>query len=132
MVFLDRFDHLKHIVLTVLMASLPAAIVQATTPDTGPVPSSAQNIAAGRQIFIVNCSACHGPDGRAQVQAMAKATDLTHPEWFKKGPNDAAIFSSIQNGLGNGMPAHKDILSAVETWKVVNFIRSIQAPAKSQ
>lgn len=133
MSFLDRFGYPRPIALIALIASsFGAALVQAAGPDTNPVPSNAQSVAAGRQIFMVNCSACHGPDGRARVQAMASATDLTHPEWFKKGSSDAAIFDGIQNGVGNGMPPHKEILSTAETWKVITFIRSIQALAKTQ
>jgi cytochrome c oxidase cbb3-type subunit III len=96
-----------------------------------PVPADKAAVAAGRELFLTTCASCHGPDGKAQVQAMANAADLTHPEWFRRGSSDAAIFNSIRNGVGNAMPGHKDQISENDTWEIVDFIRSIEASAKS-
>ena len=90
-----------------------------------PVPLTAKSVASGRALYLANCSACHGPDGTAQVTAMAVARDLTAPQFFKRGATDEAIFETVQNGLGNGMPPFKSELSDVDTWFIVDFIKSL-------
>jgi len=58
---------------------------------------------------------------------MSNAANLTKPKYFKRGSTDAAIFNSIQNGVGNGMPPQKGDITPEDTWKIVAFIRSIDS-----
>ena len=84
-------------------------------------------IAGGRQLFLGKCAACHGPNGKAEVEAMASAADLTRPQFFTRGSGDAQIFNSIANGVGNSMPPFKSELTDPDIWKIIAFIRSIAA-----
>ena len=133
MSFSNHRCHIGSLAVVILIASsLSVARAQTSSAEpANPVPADKSSIAAGRQLFMISCASCHGPDGKAQVQAMASAADLTHPEWFKRGGSDAAIFNSIQNGVGNAMPAHKGEIGESDTRKIITFIRSIQAPAKT-
>jgi mono/diheme cytochrome c family protein len=86
---------------------------------------SKKSIADGRTLFARQCTSCHGPDGKAQVDVVADATDLTSPKLWKSGTSEGEIFRSIRDGAGETMPPFKSQLSTTEMWNLVNFIRSL-------
>ncbi|HYL37522.1 MAG TPA: cytochrome c [Bryobacteraceae bacterium] len=91
-----------------------------------PVPYSRKSIGQGRTMFQRYCTNCHGPDGKAQVDVVANATDLTSPADFKSGTTDGEIFRSIRDGAGESMPPFKtQIAEETDLWNLVNFIRSL-------
>jgi len=91
-----------------------------------PVPFTKDSIAKGRALFARNCTACHGNDGKSQVDVVANATDLTDPKAFGSGTSEGEIFRSIRDGAGDTMPPFKSQLSKEEDmWNLVNFIRSL-------
>lgn len=91
-----------------------------------PVPFTKKSIAAGHTTFMQSCTACHGPDGKAQVDVVADATDLTNPKDYKSGTSDGEIFRSIRDGAGETMPPFKTQLSGdTEIWNLVNYIHSL-------
>lgn len=92
-----------------------------------PAPFTSKSVESGRQVFLENCAACHGTDGKAKANAMATARDLTAPKFFVRGSSDAAMFATIEAGLNNGMPPFKDVLGESDRWDVVNFIKSLWA-----
>jgi mono/diheme cytochrome c family protein len=97
-------------------------------PAQAPVPDEAL-ISGGRQVFLAKCAACHGPNGKAQVGAMANAADLTRPQDFVRGNSDNDLSNTIQNGLGNSMPPFKAELADSDITKIIAFIRRLQARA---
>jgi mono/diheme cytochrome c family protein len=91
-----------------------------------PVPFSKESIARGRAIFARNCTACHGNDGKSEVDVVANATDLTEPKLWRSGTAEGEIFRSIRDGAGDTMPPFKSQLQKEEDlWHLVNFIRSL-------
>lgn len=91
-----------------------------------PVPFTRKSIAAGKTTFLNSCTACHGPDGKAQVDVVADATDLTNPKAYKSGSSDGEIFRSIRDGAGETMPPFLTQLSGdKEIWNLVNYIHSL-------
>ena len=91
-----------------------------------PVPFTRKSIAAGKSAFLNNCTACHGPDGKAEVDVVADATDLTNPKAYKSGTSDGEIFRSIRDGAGETMPPFATQLSDdTEIWNLVNYIHSL-------
>lgn len=91
-----------------------------------PVPFTKESIAKGRTLFARNCTACHGNDGKSQVDVVANATDLTDPKQWGSGTSEGEIFRSIRDGAGNTMPPFKSQISKEEDlWHLVNFIRSL-------
>ena len=90
-----------------------------------PIPYTKKSIAAGKVVFARNCTTCHGPDGKAEVDVVANATDLTSPKAYKSGTTEGEIFRSIRDGAGEAMPPFETQLSADEMWNLVNFIRSL-------
>ena len=90
-----------------------------------PIPYTKESIAKGRSVFARNCVACHGADGKAMVDVVADATDLTAPKTWKNGYTEEQIFRSIRDGQGASMPAFKTQISQDDIWHLVNFIRSL-------
>jgi len=91
-----------------------------------PIANTKKSIGQGRSVFIRNCAACHGNDGKAQVDVVADATDLTNPKVFKSGTSEGEIFRSIRDGAGETMPPFKTQMSNEQDfWHLVNFIRNL-------
>ena len=91
-----------------------------------PVANTKKSIAAGRTLFVRACAACHGDDGKALVDVVADATDLTNPKVYKSGTSEGEIFRSIRDGAGQTMPPFKAQISKEEEyWHLVNFIRNL-------
>lgn len=91
-----------------------------------PVPSSAESIARGKALYVQYCTSCHGADGRAQVDVISDATDLTDPEAYYSGTSPEEIFSSIRDGAGVSMPPLSfQIKDEQDIWHLVNFTRSL-------
>lgn len=91
-----------------------------------PVPFTRKSIAKGRDLFLRNCVGCHGDDGKALIDVVANATDLTDPKGFRDGTSDGEIFRSIRDGAGASMPSFKSQIDKEEDlWYLVNFIHSL-------
>lgn len=91
-----------------------------------PIPFNKESIARGRAIFARNCTACHGNDGKSEVDVVANATDLTEPKMWRSGTTEGEIFRSIRDGAGDTMPPFKSQFRKEEDlWHLVNFIRSL-------
>jgi len=90
-----------------------------------PIPYTKTSISQGRSVYMRNCTGCHGADGKATVDVVADASDLTSPKFWKNGSTEGEIFRSIREGQGSSMPTFKAQLSEVEIWHLVNYIRSL-------
>ena len=110
------------IAIPVLVMVLRAGVVQAAEP----VAYSASSVEQGAALFKLYCTQCHGADGRAQVDVIADATDLTEPELYRNGTGVADIYRSINEGAGVAMPAWGSQLRDPEdVWHLVNFVQSL-------
>jgi mono/diheme cytochrome c family protein len=91
-----------------------------------PIPYTKKSIAQGRSVYARYCVGCHGQDGKATVDVVADATDLTDPKVWKSGAAEGEIYRSIRDGQGASMPAFKtQIKQPDDLWHLVNFIRSL-------
>jgi mono/diheme cytochrome c family protein len=92
-----------------------------------PVANTAASIRRGRLLFATSgCVSCHGTDGKALIEVVANATDLTNPKVWKNGTAEGQIFRSIRDGAGVAMPAFKgQITQEQDVWNIVNFIHSL-------
>jgi cbb3-type cytochrome c oxidase subunit III len=94
------------------------------------VPTNAESINKGRALYMSNCTACHGNDGKSQVDVVSNATDLTEPLLYHNGATDADISRSIRDGIGGVMPAWGAVFNNEESIEhLKNFIKSLW-PAK--
>lgn len=91
-----------------------------------PVPFTKKSIARGKRFFVQMCSECHGRDGKALIDFIADAMDLTVPQYWKHGSTPGEMYRSIRDGAGVGMPPYKMLIRREEDmWHVVNFVQSL-------
>ncbi|MBK9520754.1 MAG: c-type cytochrome [Rhodocyclaceae bacterium] len=89
-------------------------------------PPGAESISKGRALYMSNCTACHGNDGKSQVDVVSNATDLTEPLLYHNGTTDADITRSIRDGVGGVMPAWGAVFNNEESIEnLKNFIKSL-------
>ena len=101
--------------------------VEAAKKLRNPVPFTKKSIAQGRGMYMrASCTGCHGADGKATVDVVANATDLTSPKLYQDGTTDGEIFRSIRDGQSASMPSFKSQIKPEEDmWHLVNFIHSL-------
>jgi mono/diheme cytochrome c family protein len=103
-------------------------VVPPEPPDT---PASR---ARGRQLFVVSCAPCHGPEGRGDgPQAQFDADGLPiRPRnlttgVFKSSPEPKQLFCRIMAGLpGSPMPS-QFFYYGDDGWALVHFVRSLSS-----
>ena len=89
-------------------------------------PEDAAAIERGGQLFQQYCTECHGRDGRAQLDVISDATDLTQPTYYYSGSSDQEVYNSIANGAGVAMPAWRAQLgSDAAVWDLVYFVKTL-------
>ncbi|MBI5943219.1 MAG: c-type cytochrome [Chloroflexi bacterium] len=101
---------------------IPAGIIPA--PNV-PIPTTAESIALGSDLYTANCSRCHGPDGQGTPRA---------PSLNVKGllttTSDLALQQIITSGVpGTAMPTWGDRMTDAEIQAIVGFIRQWEATA---
>jgi mono/diheme cytochrome c family protein len=111
-----------------------AAASPAFQAGSKPVPSSEASIKAGATIYQRACRDCHGLRGRGDgitAPPGSKPANLTDAEW-KHGGTDAEIFKTIKEGIApyEHMKPLGKVFPDNDIWHLVNYIRSLAAPAK--
>ncbi len=101
---------------------------KAASARVNPIKSDQASLDRGKQVFMTNCTSCHGAtakgDGPVGANLNPKPTNLTimagnHP--------DGDFEWKIANGRG-GMPAWKKILHENQRWDLVNYIQALENP----
>ena len=76
----------------------------------------------GAKLFIAyNCMDCHGADGSG-----AMGPSLADGRWHFGGSN-GEVFQSIYEGRPEGMPAWGGRISDADIWRLVTYVRSLNA-----
>jgi mono/diheme cytochrome c family protein len=116
-----------HIQFSARAALLLAAL--SLLPATGALaqpPADAAAVERGAQLYQHHCTECHGQDGRAQVDVISDATDLTYPADYFNGSTDQDIYNSIANGAGVAMPAWLSVVGGEDAvWDLVYYVKSL-------
>ena len=97
-------------------------------------------LAAGKELYTANCSACHGTEGAGdgefadEMQAQSEASNAEHhieaPTNFSQPHHlleakPAIVHGMIlRGGMGTGMPMWGDILTDQELWNQVSVLYS--------
>lgn len=101
---------------------IPAGTIPA--PNV-PIPTTAESIALGSDLYTANCSRCHGPEG----QGTQRAPSL-NVKSFLTDTSDHAIQQIVTNGVpGTAMPAWGTRMTEADIQAIVGFIRQWQATA---
>jgi mono/diheme cytochrome c family protein len=91
-----------------------------------PNPTDEKTIATGKQIFTVNCVACHGAKGDGDGPAAA-ALDrhpgvLSDPKMWNE--SDGALFWKVTEG-NTPMPSFRDVLTPEQRWQLISYVRTL-------
>ncbi len=101
---------------------VPTGIIPA--PDV-PIPTTAESIALGSDLYTANCSRCHGPEG----QGTPRAPSL-NVKGLLTNTSDQALQQIITSGVpGTAMPTWGDRMTDAEIQAIVGFIRQWEAAA---
>ena len=96
-----------------------------------PVANTKKSIGRGKMLYARLCTECHGPDGKALMDVVADATDLTAPKLWYSGTTEGEVFRSIRNGAGESMPPFSfHIKRDEDIWHLVNYTRSLWPESK--
>jgi mono/diheme cytochrome c family protein len=95
-----------------------------------PVPDTPEARRKGRALFQRHCTVCHGAKGKGDGPAGENARDLTDAA-VQKRLTDGEIFWKIGTGRKKedemAMPAFARQLGAEDRWKLVRFVRTLEA-----
>jgi mono/diheme cytochrome c family protein len=121
----------RYLIKTLVMACTVLSVVSVNANDevTRTVPYSEESVAKGALLFARNCTTCHGNDGKARVDFVADATDLTDPERWRNGITEKDIYTSLTKGAGFDMPPYEyRLLNKDDSWHLINWIISRWTP----
>lgn len=113
---------------TAMVVQKPAGWMAPKEADAlkNPVKGDASATKAGKDLYVTNCTPCHGIHGKGDGPAAAalspKPTD--HTSAMVQSETDGAIFWKITNGHAP-MAAYKGSLSDKQRWELVNYIRDL-------
>ena len=85
------------------------------------------DVAAGKQVYATNCSACHGAEG--QGMAMLGAPNLTQPAGYIYGTSLAQIEQTLRHGRNGLMPAQEQYLGADKVHILAAYVYSLSHQA---
>lgn len=91
-----------------------------------PVASDDSSVARGERRFLRVCAPCHGASLKGDGTVTAKfipPPDLLAAQ--SRGRQDGWIYSYVRNG-GAVMPMYGHIVTAQETWEIINYLRHMQ------
>jgi mono/diheme cytochrome c family protein len=96
-----------------------------------PLPTTEENIHAGKVNFSRYCMVCHGLDGQKTGVPFADHMYPPVPSLSSaevQGYTDGQLKWIIEHGIGpSGMPSSEGILKDDEMWTIVQFIRHLPA-----
>ncbi len=96
-----------------------------------PIKLGADSIAAGAEVFRVNCAMCHGAaaDGVSELTGQFSVAGVRPPPSLLIGTaavvSDGYLYGVLTHGQAN-MPSFQKLLTAEERWLVINYLRSLQ------
>jgi putative heme-binding domain-containing protein len=96
------------------------AFSAALSAQSNPFHGDKDAIEAGRGMFRIYCSPCHGIGATG-----GRGPDLTLGK-YNAGDDDAALFKVISDGAqGTEMPSFSERFDSNATWRLVAYIRSV-------
>ena len=111
-------------------------------PD--PPPFSLESLASGKELFMQNCSGCHGVKGRSDGASTVKVVDiLSDAIWprnlskswtFRRGHSRKDLFLTLRTGLSTtAMPRFSTrIFDDQQIWDIVHYVQTLSAPRKPE
>lgn len=107
-----------------------------------PPPFTLESVASGKQLFVQNCSGCHGVKGRGDGASTHKIVDLdadtiwprnlTKPWTFRRGATRKKLFMTLRTGLStSAMPRFSGrIFKDQQIWDLVHYVQTLSPSQK--
>ncbi|RKZ00526.1 MAG: hypothetical protein DRQ13_00205 [Ignavibacteriae bacterium] len=115
---------------TTIVTDLPmvnASTVPALDIQTVMEPNTAL-LEAGKELYTINCVACHGEDGLGSGPGAAALNppprDFSNPEGWKNSQTLAGIYTSLQDGIPGTAMISYDFLTAEDKFSLAHYIRT--------
>ena len=98
---------------------------------TNPMPRTQDNFSRGAELYRVNCSMCHGSDGKGGgpvgnilvANQYSRPPDLTAA--VTAGKREGQVFGIVSEGVFV-MPRFKSLLSPEDRWLILLHVRRLQ------
>jgi mono/diheme cytochrome c family protein len=113
---------------TTIQQPKPWPVPEKDAKMPNPVKSNAESISAGKALWNLHCSSCHGKkglgDGSKAAQLKTTPQDMTLASY--QSQSDGAIFYKINEGRGDMPSFKKKIPDPEDVWSLVNFVRTFK------
>jgi mono/diheme cytochrome c family protein len=113
---------------TIIQEPKPWPVPDKSAKTPNPVKSNSESIAAGKALWNLHCSSCHGKKGLGDGSKAAQLK--TTPQDMSKGDfqaqSDGALFYKISEGRGDMPSFKKKIPDPEDMWSLVNFVRTLK------
>jgi len=84
-------------------------------------------VAFGKELFMQNCVACHGTEGKGNP--ALGAPNLTDKTWLH-GSDEPLVIETITKGRNSHMPAHKELLTEAKIHLLTAYVLSLSQSGK--
>ncbi|MFQ5449620.1 MAG: c-type cytochrome [Nitrospinaceae bacterium] len=107
-----------------------------------PPPFTLESLQSGKELFLKNCSGCHGVKGRSDGVSTHKIVDigsdaiwprnLGKPWKFRRGNSRKQLFLTLRTGLSTtAMPRFSPrIFKDQQIWDIVHYVQTLSPPEK--
>lgn len=113
-------------------------MAQAQAPTLAVQPATPALLTRGAELYVAECAACHGPEGKADGPAAyllyPKPRDFVNSAFrlvstWERLPTDQDLFHTITRGMpGSSMPPFRH-LSESDRWALVHHVKSLSERA---
>ena len=113
---------------TTIQQPKPWPVPDKNAKTANPVKSSAESIAAGKALWGLHCSSCHGKkglgDGTKAAQLKTTPQDMSKADF--QGQTDGALYYKISEGRDDMPSFKKKIPDAEDIWSLVDYVRTLK------
>jgi len=106
----------------------PWPVPAAAKAKKNPVPSSAESIKAGKELWATYCKSCHGAkglgDGTKAAQLKTEPGDFSLASF--QAQTDGEMFYRLSEGRDDMPSSKKKVPDETDRWNLVNFIRTLK------
>ena len=96
-----------------------------------PLAGKTETLGYAKVIYATYCGPCHGNKGKGDGVAGASLSKkpADHTSSYVQNQSDGALFWMITTG-NNPMPSYKTVLTDIQRWELINYIRSLASNKK--
>jgi len=113
---------------TVIQQPKPWPVPEKNAKVPNPIKSSSESISAGKALWSLHCSSCHGKkglgDGSKAAQLKTTPQDMSKADF--QAQSDGALYYKIAEGRDDMPSFKKKIPDAEDIWNLVNYVRTLK------